>query len=742
MLKNIIYQTPHDALGYDFIKAPYLPKGKNEYYLRNLQNRNGIEYRRLTAQEIERLVINRNTSDNWNNFLVSDAFNPDLVKNCAFFGLVRIGKLEPVCLGFSDLKMPVGLYHSTIISCDFGDNVVVNNVNYLSHYIIGSEVMLINIHELVATNHAKFGNGIIKEGEDESVRIWMEICNENTGRKVMPFNGMLPGDAFLWSRYRDDDQLQQQFKKITEESFNNQRGYYGKIGDRTLIKNCSIIKDVWIGSDAYIKGANKLKNLTINSGPEGLTQIGEGCELVNGIVGYGCRVFYGVKAVRFIMASHSQLKYGARLINSYLGNNATISCCEVLNSLIFPSHEQHHNNSFLCAALVMGQSNIAAGATIGSNHNSRGADGEIIMGRGFWPGLCVSLKHNSRFASFCIVTKGDYPAELDIPIPFSLVHHDVVNDRITILPGYWFLYNMYALARNAAKYQDRDQRTEKTQLLEFDYLAPDTAPELLQALQLIETATGKALLEADPSLPTTIEPRAFGKQALLSNNEKIQSLTIHLEGVENSKRKVVLLKVLPAYQIFCEMLLWYGIRALINLLKEKECKNIVQLKKAIPSKLTIEPFINVGGQLIKQQALDSLLQKIKSGKVKSWNTIHDFYEQQGNVYANQKQINALAVLETLTGIRLTNITGKEFNQLLTQAEQIQGSINNRIRQSRMKDYENEFRKMVYANEAEMKAVLGDPEQNAFLLQQQKETVQLKKTIQQIRKQFVLQPPKK
>jgi hypothetical protein len=742
MLKNIIYQTPHDALGYDFIKAPYLPKGKNEYYLRNLQNRNGIEYRRLTAQEIERLVINRNTSDNWNNFLVSDAFNPDLVKNCAFFGLVRIGKLEPVCLGFSDLKMPVGLYHSTIISCDFGDNVVVNNVNYLSHYIIGSEVMLINIHELVATNHAKFGNGIIKEGEDESVRIWMEICNENTGRKVMPFNGMLPGDAFLWSRYRDDDQLQQQFKKITEESFNNQRGYYGKIGDRTLIKNCSIIKDVWIGSDAYIKGANKLKNLTINSGPEGLTQIGEGCELVNGIVGYGCRVFYGVKAVRFIMASHSQLKYGARLINSYLGNNATISCCEVLNSLIFPSHEQHHNNSFLCAALVMGQSNIAAGATIGSNHNSRGADGEIIMGRGFWPGLCVSLKHNSRFASFCIVTKGDYPAELDIPIPFSLVHHDVVNDRITILPGYWFLYNMYALARNAAKYQDRDQRTEKTQLLEFDYLAPDTAPELLQALQLIETATGKALLEADPSLPTTIEPRAFGKQALLSNNEKIQSLTIHLEGVENSKRKVVLLKVLPAYQIFCEMLLWYGIRALINLLKEKECKNIVQLKKAIPSKLTIEPFINVGGQLIKQQALDSLLQKIKSGKVKSWNTIHDFYEQQGNVYANQKQINALAVLETLTGIRLTNITGKEFNQLLTQAEQIQGSINNRIRQSRMKDYENEFRKMVYANEAEMKAVLGDPEQNAFLLQQQKETVQLKKTIQQIRKKFVLQPPKK
>lgn len=140
--------------------------------------------------------------------------------------------------------------------------------------------------------------------------------------------------------------------------------------------------------------------------------------MVNGIIGYGCRVFYGIKAVRFIMSDYSQLKYGARLINSFLGPNATISCCEVLNSLIYPAHEQHHNNSFLCAALVMGQSNIAAGATLGSNHNSRGADGEVIMGRGFWPGLCVSIKHNSIFPSFTILNKGDYNYELNIPIPF------------------------------------------------------------------------------------------------------------------------------------------------------------------------------------------------------------------------------------------------------------------------------------------------------------------------------------
>ena len=99
------------------------------------------------------------------------------------------------------MKYAVGIYNSTIISTDIGDNVVIDNVNYLSHYILGNEVILVNVNELATTDHSKFGIGILKEGEPEDIRIWMEICNENGGRKVIPFSGMLPGDAFLWSKY-------------------------------------------------------------------------------------------------------------------------------------------------------------------------------------------------------------------------------------------------------------------------------------------------------------------------------------------------------------------------------------------------------------------------------------------------------------------------------------------------------------------------------------------------------------
>src|SRR5689334_11913475 len=117
---NQINKKPLDSLGYNFIPSQFIPKGQDEYYLRDQQNKNGIDYRHLSAFEIESLVRNRNTSDNWNNILVSDAFNPELVKNCQFHGLVRIGSLESIYLEFHNLRLPVGLYNSTIISCDIG----------------------------------------------------------------------------------------------------------------------------------------------------------------------------------------------------------------------------------------------------------------------------------------------------------------------------------------------------------------------------------------------------------------------------------------------------------------------------------------------------------------------------------------------------------------------------------------------------------------------------------------------
>ena len=572
---------PAETLGRKFIPEEYLPQGKDEDYLRNEQSPKPAGYwRSLRAEEIEALVKNANTCDDWDGVLVTDQFDPRLVKNCEFSGLVRIGRLEKVFLEHHELKMPTGISNSLIISCDIGDNVAIHHVRYLAHYIIGDNVMLLNIDEMNTTNHAKFGNGVVKDGEPEEVRIWIDLINEAGGRAVIPFDGMIPADAYIWAKYRQDAGLQKKLVQLTQNQVDSRRGFYGTVGDACVIKNSRIIKDVKIGPRCYVKGANKLKNLTINSSQDEPTQIGEGVELVNGIIGPGCHVFYGCKAVRFVMGNNSNLKYGARLIHSLLGDNSTVSCCEILNNLIFPAHEQHHNNSFLVAALVMGQSNVAAGVTIGSNHNSRANDGEIQAGRGFWPGLCTTLKHNCRFASFVLLAKGEYPAELDVRLPFALLSNDVARDRLLVMPAFWWSRNMYALVRNTWKFRSRDQRKTKTQNIEFDWLAPDTAEEMFGALRLLEIWTAKAHLRA---ASRTIEEQtdqqlaALGRRLLAAAEDETAALEVLGENIEDSRRKVVVVKAREGYRSYRQMLHFYAVKNLFYLVNQHSCyRTIIQ----------------------------------------------------------------------------------------------------------------------------------------------------------------------
>lgn len=722
---SFITKEPIDTLGYGFITDENLSGQNDEYSLRNQQFESDKTFRNLTSIEIQKLTDQFNYSSDWSKVFVSEPFFPEQIQNSKFYGLVRISPMAKVYLSYRDLRLPTGIYNSTIVSSDIGAYTAIHHVRYMAHFIIGDEVILSNINEMETSNTAKFGNGILKDGESADKRIWMELCNENGGRSVVPFDGMQAADVYLWSRHREDRVFQNRLLEITDAAFSQQRGYYSTIANHVVLKNSNIVKDVKIGPYAYIKGVNKLKNVTVNSSREAFTQIGEGCEIVNGIIGYGCRVFYGVKAVRFILSSHSQLKYGARLINSFLGDNSTISCCEVLNSLLFPSHEQHHNNSFLCAALIKGQSNMAAGATIGSNHNSRAADGEMLAGRGFWPGLCVSIKHNSKFASYTLLVKGDFLHELDIRIPFSLVSNETDKNRLLIVPGYWFLYNMYALMRNTTKFNSRDKRTLKNQYIEYDVLAPDTINEMFDALSELEIAVGKIWREIDPKADYS----TLGRRLLLDNSFDLDQKEIYLSNTEFSGRKVILVKVRACYLVFRRMIHYYGTLHLADCLEQVSFREIIK-NDSINER---HEFDNIGGQLVPVQYITALIQDIKMGKANSWDMIHERYHSWSKSYLQDKKNHALASLAEITGTVLRDWNIDFIQNCLDQSLETKEWIYTEIEKSRRKDYENPFRMLTYDSEEEMEAVIGKLEDNSFLIKQLEEYQVYKQKIEKIRK---------
>jgi len=723
-----------NGIGKNFIPKKYLPDGKDEYYLRNIQaSQPKDRWRHLSSKEVEQLVENNNTSVNWDEIFVTDQFDTAQIKNNEFFGLIRIGNVRNVILEHHDLKVPVGITNSTIIACDIGDDVAIHDVRYLSNFIIGDRCILSSIDEMQTTNYAKFGNGIIKEGEKEKVRIWLDLINETGSRGIIPFDSIIPADAYIWAKYRDDIALQEKLKNITQNSYDSRRGFYGTIGEQCVIKNSRTLKDVQIGSHCYIKGVNKLKNLTIKSSESERTQIGEGVELVNGIIGYGCHIFYGCKAVRFILGDNSSLKYGARLIHSFLGANSTISCCEVLYSLIFPAHEQHHNNSFLVAAVIMGQSNIAAGATIGSNHNSRANDNEIQAGRGFWPGLCTSIKHSCRFASFVLLSKADYPYELDITLPFSLLNNNTAKDQLEIMPAFWWLYNMYALARNSWKFHKRDKRKGKFQNIEFDSLAPDTIEEIFNACQLLEIWAAKASLRSKGDSTddkNDTELAKIGLGLLLGAEEQVNCLDILGENMEKSKRKVVILKAYKAYHAYRDMLHYYAVKNLLEYLKTNLEVGFSSMCDAL--KGTREKnWINLGGQLIPEQQVDQIRSDIVSGKLSNWDKIHHRYNTLWEKYPFEKQKHAFATLCEILGS--DKPTNEQWISALDKAVEIQEFIRDQVYISRKKDFDNPFRQATYRNTAEMTAAIGTIEDNSFIDQVRKETEDFKKMVANIKK---------
>ncbi|MCK5736617.1 MAG: DUF4954 family protein, partial [Spirochaetaceae bacterium] len=365
------------------------------------------------------------------------------------------------------------------------------------------------------------------------------------------------------------------------------------------------------------------------------------------------------------------LKYGARLINSILGSNSTISCCEVLNSLIFGSHEQHHNSSFLCASTMKGQSNMASAATVGSNHNSRSSDGEIVADRGFWPGLSVSLKHNSRFASFCLIAKGAYPAELDIPLPFCLVSNSESSGELMLMPGYWFRYNMYALARNAAKTGARDKRLVKHQDLEFDWLAPDTVDQMRAARGILEGW-------ADESSAVKNGRYSSGR-AMLEAEENPELFTGDSYKVEAGKRQVRILHAGRAWKDYGRMIRYYAIRELPN-------DNNWEIDN---NPASTDSWVNIGGQLILKSDLEQLKNLIRSGKITEWPDVHAAYREIGKNYKENKRIHAQGILREI------HFEVEFIKTLRNEALETAAFILDGIRDSRKKDYINHFRNITF-----------------------------------------------
>ncbi|OQX28726.1 MAG: hypothetical protein B0D92_07440 [Spirochaeta sp. LUC14_002_19_P3] len=641
-------------------------------------NRDAQAPRPLSNEEISLLEQQGNRAESWRDISVGEGFQAERIHGCRFLGKNYIGGTSRQELDAAEQQHPIGLYNSLIIGCHIAGNAAIHNVRRLANIRVEARAALFNIGEISTEPGAEFGAGT-----------WMKIANENGGRSVQAVDGMLPADAWLWAKYRGDEELMQRFAEISRQAINasiaatpaEQNPPGGIIGAGTIIQHCGILRNLRIGPSARIEGSSRLQNLSINSSPQAPTIIEEACTLSDGIISHGCRINSGASAQRFVLGEHSTLELGACLTDSVLGPNSRISCGEVRCSLLFYTHSQPHKSSFLCAAVIKGMSNLAAAAAIGSNHNSRVGDGEISAERGFWPGLGVSLVHNSRFAAFTLIAKGAYPAQLDIPLPFCLLSNSPDGKELRVMPGYWFQYNLYGLARDCAKTAARDARTGTHQPLEYHWLAPDTAEQMLHACKLLEQWESE--YEA-PSLATA-NPTIMLPPGIL----------------EASSRPIRILHAGHAYRNYLRLLRFYAVQVLLTSGAAEDLTLSQPQPPASSSPRPLPPpeWDNIGGQLIKKTTLETLKTALKTGRINDWPGVHRFYAEAAAAYPAHRRAQALQLLRQCA-------PGESPQSLIREALATAEFIHNGISASRRKDYESQFRNHLYSSEHERDAVLG------------------------------------
>ena len=697
-----IRKRPARNLTYAMTGPPHLPETEErETARRDALQRRLREWRPLRSGEIDQLTQAGNTAADWGTVLVTEHFIPARIRGCRFYGLVRIGDMENVVLETEGLLLQAGLYNSTIVACDLGDNVVIDTVGWLAHCVIADEVVIQHVGRMLTTPLARFGHGVLKEGESEAERCWIHAGNANGRRGLLAYDGFRPADAELWMAATADPALHERLVSLTDARFGSAPGYYGPVGRGSVILQCGSIIDTAIGEGAVIDGALRLENLTISSAEGEPTHIGEGVCLQDGIVGFGCHIERGARARRFVLGTASRLDLGARVEDSVIGDNSTVRCCEVLYDVIGPHHIQHHNNSFLVSSRLGGQSNIAAGATIGSDHNSRAADGELVAGRGFWPGLCTSFRFPCRFASFVLVVRGSYPCELDVPLPFSLLAVEESRPGLQLRPGWCFLHNMYAVRRNELKFRDRDRRVHVRQPIEPLALAPDSVAEIMDALPLLELWTGHAALGPGAGEEAL---RAEGRRLLEGGEAALSGQEVLASAVENSGRPVRIVAPAAGWRIYRAMAHYYAVRAVLDQV-ERDGGDLDPEAIAEHLEGGERRWRWLSGQPVAERDWTALREAICQGGIDSWSAVHDELDRLWDSYPLERARHGWLVLRELHGIGGVP-TPTQWNGWLEEAAATGRQVAQSVRASRAKDLEHPFRLITMSGPEAREAVRG------------------------------------
>ena len=578
-------------------------------------NNTMMNYRKLTAVEIETLKAQRCDASDWNEIEVTDAFSPEYVHYVRFSGSIRMGAFgKEFCLA-GGIRKHSGIRYATLHNVTVGDDCCIENVkNYIANYAIGSGTFIENVDIILTDGVSSFGNGVE-----------VSVLSETGGREVMIFDRLTAQTAYAMALYRHRPEMVARLRGMISEYVDKVSSSTGTIGRNVVIVDSGYIKNVRIGDCCKIEGASRLKNGSINSNASAPVHVGVGVIGDDFIISSGSSVEDGVTFSRCFIGQACRLGHNYSASDSLFFGNCQGENGEACAIFAGPFTVTHHKSTLLIAGMFSFM-NAGSGSNQSNHMYKLGPIHQGIMERGAKTASDSYILWPAKVGAFSLVMGRHVSHQDTSDLPFSYLIEQ--QNTSFIMPG----ANLKSVGtiRDARKWPVRDKRTDPERLdqINFNLLSPYTIQKMLNGVEILKNLQQVSGVNSD-------------------------AYTYQSGKIKNSSLK----NGLKYYGMAIDKFLG---NSLITRIQNSGASSIEELRAAfIPkSEYGEGNWVDLSGMIAPKKAVSALLNDIQTGVLDDINKVNDRFASIHASYYDYEWKWAYRVIKEYYGTDLSSV-GKD-----------------------------------------------------------------------------------
>jgi hypothetical protein len=579
------------------------------------------EYKPIADTEIQVLLANGCTCDNWKNILVKSGFNPQKCRNVQFSGKVSLGIFKKSFTDESGVNIDSGIVNAQIHNCTIGDNVSIFNIrDYIANYNIKDNVVIRNCGRINTEGVSSFGNGTM-----------VAVLSETGARAVRIWDKLSAHQAYIVAMYRHRPEAISRLEEMTKRYVDDLSSETGIIGQNSVIHNCPGIRNVMIGPWSRIDGAIKLNDGSVNSCREDPVVIGSGVIMDHFIVCSGSVINDSTLVDKCFIGQGCILSKHYSAENSLFFANCGGYHGEACSIFAGPYTVTHHKSTLLIAG-IFSFMNAGSGSNQSNHMYKLGPIHQGIMERGSKTTSDSYLLWPARIGPFTLVMGRHYKNVDTSSLPFSYLIES--NDESILVPG----INLRSVGtiRDAQKWPLRDGRKDNVKIdqINFNLLSPFTIRKMIDGRELLKKLKNESV---------------SGAEFYYYNNMKI---------TRHSLERGILL-----YQTGIDKFLGNSI---IKKLEGTQFSSNEELRKRLASDKThgLGEWIDLAGLIVPRTEVDVLLDDIEKGTVSSLETLSLSFENIHKSYYDWEWTWAAATIEEEQGKSISKFNGDDVIRIV------------------------------------------------------------------------------